>query len=153
MFVQSFISITHQHDQNKQQSSTLLAHLRGEYTGDQWISLTKGQWRGKCVCVMTSSWNSWYIAVMFYALHWNKPWIYCGELRHTISQWPLHITRFFSPYNIRVKSSNSAVIFSTVFNGEMLRTSLRYELVLRWGIWVYEVRYMGSAIWCTLRVY
>ena len=30
--------------------------LWGEFTGDRWISRTKGQWRGKCFHLMTSSW-------------------------------------------------------------------------------------------------
>ena len=136
MFVQSFISIIHQHDQNRQQT-----HLRGEYTGDQWISLTKGQWREKYVCFMTSSWIFLYIAVMFYAVHWNKPWIYCGELRHTVSQWPLRITQLFSPYNIRVKSSNSAVIFCTVFNRDASYFAHEVYGYMKWGIWgqLYDV--------------
>ena len=29
--------------------------LRGEFTGDRWIPRTKGQWRGKCFHLMTSS--------------------------------------------------------------------------------------------------
>ena len=29
--------------------------LWGEFTGDRWIRLTKGQWRGKCFHLMTSS--------------------------------------------------------------------------------------------------
>ena len=29
--------------------------LWGEFTGDRWISRTKGQWRGKCFHLMTSS--------------------------------------------------------------------------------------------------
>ena len=31
--------------------------LWGEFTGDRWIPLTKGQWRGKCFHLMTSSWS------------------------------------------------------------------------------------------------
>ena len=31
--------------------------LWGEFTGDQWIPRTKGQWRGKCFHLMTSSWG------------------------------------------------------------------------------------------------
>ena len=31
--------------------------LWGEYTGDWWVPLTKGQWRGKCFHPMTSSWT------------------------------------------------------------------------------------------------
>ena len=30
--------------------------LWGEFTGDRWIPRTKGQWRGKCFHLMTSSW-------------------------------------------------------------------------------------------------
>ena len=32
--------------------------LCGEFTGDRWIPRTKGQWRGKCFHLMTSSWIS-----------------------------------------------------------------------------------------------
>ena len=31
--------------------------LRGEFTRDQWIPRTKGQWRGKCFHLKTSSWG------------------------------------------------------------------------------------------------
>ena len=34
--------------------------LCGEFTGDQWISHTKGLWHGKCFHLMTSSWQSLY---------------------------------------------------------------------------------------------
>ena len=40
--------------ERKHQSSALLAFLRGT-TGDWWIPFTKGQWRGKCCHLMTSS--------------------------------------------------------------------------------------------------
>ena len=33
--------------------------LCGEFTGDRWIPRTKGQLRGKCFHMMTSSWNHW----------------------------------------------------------------------------------------------
>ena len=36
--------------------------LCGEFTGDRWILRTKGQWRGKCLHLMTSSW-CFYIAL------------------------------------------------------------------------------------------
>ena len=42
-------------DQRKYQSSTSLA-LWVEFTGYRWIPLTKGQLRGKCFHLMTSSW-------------------------------------------------------------------------------------------------
>ena len=31
--------------------------LCGKFTGDRWFPRTKGQWRGKCFHLMTSSWN------------------------------------------------------------------------------------------------
>ena len=45
-------------DQGKHQSSALLAFVGGS-TGDRWISLTKGQYRGKFSHLMTSSWHTW----------------------------------------------------------------------------------------------
>ena len=42
-------------DQRKHQSSASSAFV-GESTGGRWIPLTKGQWRGKCLHLMTSSW-------------------------------------------------------------------------------------------------
>ena len=41
--------------QRKHQSSASLAFVR-EITGDRWIPRTKGQYRGKCLHLMTSSW-------------------------------------------------------------------------------------------------
>ena len=42
-------------DQRKYQISASLAFVR-DFTGDRWIFLTKGQYRGKCFHLMTSSW-------------------------------------------------------------------------------------------------
>ena len=44
-------------NQRKYQNSASLA-LVGEFTGDQWIPLTKCQWRGKCFHLMMSSWTA-----------------------------------------------------------------------------------------------
>ena len=44
-------------DQRKHQSSASLAFVQG-FTGDRWIPRIKGQWRGKCFHLMTSSWWS-----------------------------------------------------------------------------------------------
>ena len=41
--------------ERKHQSSASLAFVMG-ITGDQWIPLTKDQWRGNCFHLMTSSW-------------------------------------------------------------------------------------------------
>ena len=43
-------------DQRKHQSSASLAFVRGIHR-DRWIPRTKGQLRGKCFHLMTSSWN------------------------------------------------------------------------------------------------
>ena len=43
-------------DQIKHQSSAVTGLLCGEFTGDRWIPHTKGQLRGKCFHLMTSSW-------------------------------------------------------------------------------------------------
>ena len=42
-------------DQSKHQSSASLAFVWGIHR-DRWIPRTKGQWRGKCFHLMTSSW-------------------------------------------------------------------------------------------------
>ena len=43
-------------DQRKHQSSVSLVFVRGIY---RWpVTLTKGQWRGKCFHLMTSSWSN-----------------------------------------------------------------------------------------------
>ena len=44
-------------DQRKHQSSASLAFVWGIHR-DRWIPRTKGQWRGKCFRLMTSSWKS-----------------------------------------------------------------------------------------------
>ena len=44
-------------DQRKHQSSASLALVRGIHR-DRWISRTKGQQRGKCFHLMTSSWEA-----------------------------------------------------------------------------------------------
>ena len=33
--------------------------LCGKFTSDRWIPRTNGQWRGKCIHLMTSSWIKW----------------------------------------------------------------------------------------------
>ena len=45
--------------------------LLGEFTGDRWIPRTKGQWRGKCFHLMTSSWmipDNMYSLPMLFAI-------------------------------------------------------------------------------------
>ena len=45
-------------DQRKHQRFARHWPLCGEFTGDRWIPGTKGQWRGKCFHLMTSSWTT-----------------------------------------------------------------------------------------------
>ena len=49
-------------------SASLAWHWWGEFTGERWIPLTKGQQRGKCFDLMTSSWyfTTQYSAVLLY---------------------------------------------------------------------------------------
>ena len=67
--------------------------LWGEFTGDQWIPRTKGQKRGKCFHLMTSSWpvdfphkGQWREALMFSLIcAWTNGWAnnrYAGDLSH-----------------------------------------------------------------------
>ena len=51
-------------DQRKHQSSASLAFLWGVHR-DRWIPRTKGQLRGKCFHLMTSSWVELYLVVMW----------------------------------------------------------------------------------------
>ena len=51
-------------DQRKHQSSASLAVVR-EFTGDRWIPRTKGQLRGKCFHLMTSScYDLWFLSTI-----------------------------------------------------------------------------------------
>ena len=62
-----------------------------QFTGDWWIPRTKGQQRGKCFHLMTSSWrNSWdlhkflwenrHIESTLYKSQWVNPWDLCTAL-------------------------------------------------------------------------
>ena len=57
--------------------------LWGEFTGDRWIPRTKGQLRGKCFHLMTSSWlTPTHVADTKYKpLTWHIP---CGETHHNL---------------------------------------------------------------------
>ena len=57
-------------DQRKHQRSALLAFVWGIHR-DRWIPRTKGQLRGKCFHLMTSSWNC-------SQLYLQKVWLLCG---------------------------------------------------------------------------
>ena len=54
LFTQSFIQL------QIKENIKALRHwpLWGEFTGDRWIPHTKGQWRGKCFHLMTSSYHT-----------------------------------------------------------------------------------------------
>ena len=48
--------------------------LWGEFTGDRWIPHTKGQYRGKCFHLMTSSCICHQISMMWFVIHFTKDW-------------------------------------------------------------------------------
>ena len=58
-------------DQRKHQSSASLAFVRGIHR-DRWISRTKGQLRGKCFHLMTSSWTCLWQVNVAHTFMWGK---------------------------------------------------------------------------------
>ena len=62
--------------------------LWGEFTGDRWIPSTKGQWRGKCFHLLTSSWSTLPKTYGSWATRMNIRLfsLYCGiwDFRHLI---------------------------------------------------------------------
>ena len=59
-------------DQRKHQSSASLALVRGIHR-DRWISRTKGQQRGKCFHLMTSSWEAGALVLEWQAINSHSP--------------------------------------------------------------------------------
>ena len=71
--------------------------LCGEFTGDWWIPRTKGQWRGKCFHLMTSSWSFMHSRNVYddtyeqsfpnldpkYAIHMEQIFTYPPDINHT----------------------------------------------------------------------
>ena len=58
-----------------------------EFTGDQWIPHTKGQYRGRCFHLMTSSWNHSYS--MEDAAAWATPWATPDSKVHGANMGPI----------------------------------------------------------------
>ena len=67
-------------DQRKHQSSASLAFVRGIHR-DRWIPRTKGQQRGKCFHLMTSSWIKMVIDAFYKLL---MSWWKCKNIFHPI---------------------------------------------------------------------
>ena len=76
-------------DQTKHQSSASLAFVWGIHR-DRWIPRTKGQLRGKCFHLMTSSWANSY-----------GPWLAINDLKYVlVDQTPLkNGLRYVKKYN------------------------------------------------------
>ena len=74
-------------DQRKHQSSASLAFVCGEFTGDRWIARTNGQLRGKCFHLMTSSWFSPTLPILWLpvARRGKEPRHYISRICHEIS--------------------------------------------------------------------
>ena len=89
-------------DQRKHQSSTSLAFV------DRRIPLRKGQYRGKCFHLMTSSWNSVIVPHYVYGLYHTCtiPWIRYTALRR--NTWWRHQVETFSAL-LAICAGNSPV--------------------------------------------
>ena len=81
--------------------------LCGEFTGDRWIPRTKGQLRGKCFHLMTSSWSTpcvcncssninITVAIKYYLSQWT--WMRVGLTKEVKSTWFIN--------NLTAKSEN-----------------------------------------------
>ena len=82
-----FSSVYSGADQRKHQSSVHWP-LWGEFTGDRWIPHTKGQLRGKCFHLMTSSWSGfipWHWS--YHECHQSKPRRIWVKFSWTKPQW------------------------------------------------------------------
>ena len=99
-------------DQRKHQSSALLSCVSGIHR-DRWIPRTKGQWRGKCFHLMTSSCIESY---MFYSTFFNRlrPWQNCRpfvddiQIDFALSNilfWPLHLLKCVAKDTIDKRSA------------------------------------------------
>ena len=73
-------------DQRKHQSSASLAFVWGIHR-DRWIPRTKGQLRGKCFHLMTSSWLCNFAVCLTFVWHstsrnkWQMKYIFCDNTR------------------------------------------------------------------------
>ena len=74
-------------DQRKHQSSASLAFVWGIHRG-RWIPRTKGQLRGKCFHLMTSSWYQYTLIILL------GPLLLTEIIRHSV--YGLEITLFFA---------------------------------------------------------
>ena len=89
-------------DQSKHQSSASLAFVWGIHR-DRWIPRTKGQLRGKCFHLMTSSWtvkksldawsrkhqinpNAWYVETMTAGIRFESNLFRCGLIDNMLSK-------------------------------------------------------------------
>ena len=92
-------------DQRKHQSSASLAFVWGIHR-DRWIPRTKGQLRGKCFHLVTSSWWWWfdyYMVIMIMVTLMRY---------HSFSKWSINISRFI--YNSHVQNTENAPVYNAV---------------------------------------
>ena len=66
-----YLTVYSDADQRKHQSSASLAFVLGIHR-DRWIPRTKGQWRGKCFHLMTSSWDNGLSPVWRQTILWTN---------------------------------------------------------------------------------
>ena len=85
-----YLTVYSDADQRKHQSSASLAFVWG-IRRDRWIPRTKGQVRGKCFHLMTSSWTLWFWGITPSPLgfsYWNYAWTLISN--QIIMSWILH---------------------------------------------------------------
>ena len=86
-------------DQRKHQSSASLAFVRGIHR-DRWIPRTKGQLRGKCFHLMTSSCIFLWIFIHTIKYAWHVRYVYQFCLCHLYMELSVNWFKFCRPYFI-----------------------------------------------------
>ena len=83
LFAQTFVEAQNEENLNAQRHWLLW----GEPTGDRWIPLTKGQLRGKCFHLMTSSWDLWQA--------WHNNYRYIYDVHLLLLRWECMETIYY----------------------------------------------------------
>ena len=90
-----FYSIVYSGTDKKTSKLRVTGPLCGEFTGDRWFPRTKGQLRGKCFHLMTSSWRARLLLFLsvWYVTHWDGVTdIYVSKLDHHWFRWKLVVS-------------------------------------------------------------
>ena len=122
--------------QSKHQSSASLTFVWGIHR-DRWIPRTKGQLRGKCFHLMTSSWNGYIFctchgstAVMSCNDHFIKIWIRANGSFHRI--WITKWNWLISPQTVMAKNLWTVVFKRISYKNFSVLRSLPWDIA-PWG--------------------